>query len=317
MPITSPNPELTAREACRETLDELGRKVRSRAERVRKDPSNEKQVHKLRTATRRAGSAAAFFEPVLSSKRAKKAQKQWKKFRKAAGVPREADVLLGVVERFEGEHPLAARAVRDRLESNRKKAVGRLRQQCRKKNRSKAGARVEKLIKSIRGGKNRTFRDLARESIGEALKDLRKEIKQDSGSLDDLHEIRIAEKRLRYCIEIAASCCPEAAADILDRLTGIQDELGRLNDLRDLTTVLHKVRKSDDPDPDTAREIDGLLEAVEGEVARGASTARDWLASDAASILLGEIAGAFGVEGEQRDAEGCREEAAQWSKNAT
>jgi CHAD domain len=46
----------------------------------------------------------------------------------------------------------------------------------------------------------------------------------------ELHNLRIAAKRLRYTLEIFAEVLPEKSADVIEALTRVQDGLGALHD---------------------------------------------------------------------------------------
>lgn len=54
----------------------------------------------------------------------------------------------------------------------------------------------------------------------------------------ELHNLRIAAKRLRYTLEVFAEVLPEGCASIIDELTHIQDELGALHDSDVLIALL-------------------------------------------------------------------------------
>ncbi len=47
---------------------------------------------------------------------------------------------------------------------------------------------------------------------------------------DELHDLRIAAKRLRYTLEIFADVLPEESASVIEEVTQIQEELGALHD---------------------------------------------------------------------------------------
>ena len=49
-------------------------------------------------------------------------------------------------------------------------------------------------------------------------------------NIRELHDLRIAAKRLRYTLEIFEEVLPEASKSIVKELTQIQDELGALHD---------------------------------------------------------------------------------------
>ena len=47
---------------------------------------------------------------------------------------------------------------------------------------------------------------------------------------DELHDLRIAAKRLRYTLEIFADVLPEESSSVVEEVTQIQEELGALHD---------------------------------------------------------------------------------------
>lgn len=47
---------------------------------------------------------------------------------------------------------------------------------------------------------------------------------------DELHNLRIASKRLRYTLEIFADVLPEESSSVIEEVTQIQEELGALHD---------------------------------------------------------------------------------------
>ena len=47
---------------------------------------------------------------------------------------------------------------------------------------------------------------------------------------DELHDLRIASKRLRYTLEIFADVLPEESSSVIEEVTQIQEELGALHD---------------------------------------------------------------------------------------
>ncbi len=52
----------------------------------------------------------------------------------------------------------------------------------------------------------------------------------DSQRSDELHNLRIASKRLRYTLEIFADVLPEESASVIEEVTQIQEELGAFHD---------------------------------------------------------------------------------------
>ena len=60
---------------------------------------------------------------------------------------------------------------------------------------------------------------------------------EDPGQVVELHNMRIAAKRLRYALEIFDVCFPDSK-DVLQEVTGIQEDLGDIHDLDVLIDLL-------------------------------------------------------------------------------
>lgn len=65
-------------------------------------------------------------------------------------------------------------------------------------------------------------------------------------NIRELHDLRIAAKRLRYTLEIFEDVLPEASKSIVEELTQIQDELGALHDSDVLIALLRLCLGSQD-----------------------------------------------------------------------
>ncbi|HEU5377841.1 MAG TPA: CHAD domain-containing protein [Ktedonobacteraceae bacterium] len=78
-------------------------------------------------------------------------------------------------------------------------------------------------------------------------------------NIQELHDMRITAKRLRYTLEIFAAYLPAASQKIVEELTQLQDELGAMHDSEVMLALLHL---SLQPATDSARS-----EQVETELA--------------------------------------------------
>lgn len=58
-------------------------------------------------------------------------------------------------------------------------------------------------------------------------------------NIQELHDMRIAAKRLRYTLEIFAVYLPAASQKIVEELAQLQDELGALHDSEVMLALLH------------------------------------------------------------------------------
>lgn len=56
---------------------------------------------------------------------------------------------------------------------------------------------------------------------------------------DELHDLRIAAKRLRYTLEIFSDVLPEESSSIIEEVTQIQEELGNLHDSDVMVALLN------------------------------------------------------------------------------
>lgn len=91
-------------------------------------------------------------------------------------------------------------------------------------------------------GQCSTFASLARLSIGERSRAVAEAASADLSEPADLHSLRIAVKRLRYAVEVFASCmAPEAVERVYPQLIEAQEFLGAANDARDLAAWLEDV----------------------------------------------------------------------------
>jgi hypothetical protein len=86
-----------------------------------------------------------------------------------------------------------------------------------------------------------SFRDNARRVIAVRLDELLSwhEALDDPALMTELHDMRIAAKRLRYALEMFDVCFPESTG-VLKDLSGLQEELGDIHDLDMLTVLLRK-----------------------------------------------------------------------------
>ena len=84
-----------------------------------------------------------------------------------------------------------------------------------------------------------------------------------------LHAVRIAVKKLRYALEVAAEAAHVKSSPDLKQLRRVQDVLGRLHDLQVLIDRARDVQASlTPPDINAWRELDGLVVALEEDCRR-------------------------------------------------
>ncbi len=190
-------------------------------------------VHQLRTGCRRATAAVEAFRPLMSGK-PKSLKKLLRRIRKAAGPARDADVLLA---RFEGQSPaeedlddVVAPLISQRIRAQ--EALVTVAEDSRSGKLKKA---VRRTLKSLgRGDRDHHPTSIARFGRG-ALQAAAQPLFQLASipqpAITQLHELRIAGKRLRYSIELFHGVFPpEMRGEVYPVVEELQERLGRLND---------------------------------------------------------------------------------------
>lgn len=81
-----------------------------------------------------------------------------------------------------------------------------------------------------------------------------------------LHNLRIAAKRLRYTLEIFADVLPPESSSMLDEMTKVQEELGSLHDTDVMIALvrhcLKPVESQNDSDTPSEQQADGGQEEI-------------------------------------------------------
>ncbi|HXG08289.1 MAG TPA: CHAD domain-containing protein [Gemmataceae bacterium] len=198
-----------------------------------KDPEH---VHQLRVATRRAGAALDIFSVCLPTKVYKTARKRLRRLRRAAGEARDWDVfLLTLTARQRGRRPQPgidflmgyALAQRVAAQEHLREANARLP--------SSFDRLLAETVAAVHRPRSdsgpRTLIDLARPLLTRLLKELDQAAARDLENYDNLHQVRIAGKRLRYAMEVFAACFdPPFREELYPAVEEMQEILGRAND---------------------------------------------------------------------------------------
>jgi CHAD domain-containing protein len=199
-----------------------------------KDPE---YVHQLRVGTRRAGAALQIFSLCLPEKVYRKTRKRLRRQRRAAGAARDWDVFLASLGEPSCKSTGRARPGFDFLVgyalSQRVSAQDHLQE---------ANAdfpfAFDRLVADTLHALRRpdadgmeTLLDLACPVLNERLRRLEEAAANDLESYENLHQVRIAGKRLRYAMEVFADCyAPEFREQHYTAVEEMQEILGRAND---------------------------------------------------------------------------------------
>jgi CHAD domain-containing protein len=192
-------------------------------------------VHRLRVATRRTLAAFDVFEDVLPAKRAAWFRKRLRLLRRAAGDARDLDVLTGRLRQDDGK-PAPARQARARLlamlAKQRTVSRGPIRDLYERLADADWPARVDDLMERVaERGRGVTFGIYARERFGPLVEHFFAVADHRLRDADEIHQLRIEAKKLRYTVEIFAGVFPAATlARCQDALERLQQTLGDFTD---------------------------------------------------------------------------------------
>ena len=233
-----------ARESLRLRLAHVERTLPLAANQYRNRPEH---VHRLRVGCRRATAALSTFRPLGVGK--EKRLKGWlRRLRRAAGPARDADVLIARFQKEDYPDSRLPEVVMERLYRLRKKAQQSILAIDSESDRFHRV--IEKYLASLTQAAkihDVLFGSYAREALStvagkflalaEALSLQQHQEQKDHDhqclrpTIDQLHQLRIVGKRLRYSIELFHSVFPEALRqEIYPKLRQLQDRLGALND---------------------------------------------------------------------------------------
>jgi CHAD domain-containing protein len=190
-------------------------------------------VHQLRIWTRRTAAALRLFAEVIGRRR-KWMKRTLRKLRRAAGEVRDCDVHRARLERGATAPTRAVQELKQRRRAARKefKAI-----RSRLKTDDLLQSRSEQLLAGIQWQKRHSssaappFADWYRRQIvplGDRFLDLAgRDVTDDR----QLHEMRIAGKRLRYALELAGPALPAGPLrQLYNALSALQDRLGEVCD---------------------------------------------------------------------------------------
>ncbi len=207
-------------------------------------------VHQARVASRRLREAVPVLARDVASRKGKKAQRTLGKLTRALGTVRELDVTLTVLDGLarEGRAPAAAMDdVRLHVVAERERRRVRMLQRLGRIDIGKLERRLAAIGSTLQDTSSEHWRAALAGRIAKRARALGAAISA-AGQLYDaesLHRVRIAVKKLRYALEIAAGTGTEAAAPLVGTLKRAQDALGRLHDLQVLEGHVAAVQERD------------------------------------------------------------------------
>lgn len=219
-------------------------------------------AHKLRVATRRSAAALDLFERCVRKKDHRRWRRALRRIRRAAGQVRDMDVLTTLLLRVQKKASPDTHAAIDFLlheaRERRREGEKRLIRAAERHPRSRLREMRRTMLRNLReregdGASERLlFRDAGRATLREILADFRAAGEADLSSIEALHGLRLAGKRLRYATEVFGPLLGEqSAGSLLPMLEELQESLGAINDSDQMVAFLRSVLGESEPDADS------------------------------------------------------------------
>jgi CHAD domain-containing protein len=212
------------------------------------DWSDPEGVHDMRVSSRRLRGALRDFMPYLHKRSLSVVLKQIRDVADALGAVRDQDVAIMGLQKLAASAPVEAAAILDQLIRVREEIRTQARKDLQKSLQKGPLKQLQRdfvvamdsatvnskqpRLKNAQGKVEVTYRDLARSTIMERLKEVEK---LSDGlyrplRIKPLHKMRIAAKRLRYALELFEPCWGPGISMFAKKVAALQTSLGELHD---------------------------------------------------------------------------------------
>ena len=214
--------------------------------------SDPEALHDVRVAVRRLTSALDVFADGLEEEPRRRARRMLRRDAEPLGArprPRRADRARPQVPQVgargrAGRHGARAGAARERARRGR----GRPGARHRGARRPRAAGGAGRGLRGVKAGRVKGLRPgsrlggAARRIAAQRIADMLQfdEAVRDPANIRELHDLRIAAKRLRYTLEVLGGALGPAAAAVEDEARALQDVLGEVHDCDVLAPRLQK-----------------------------------------------------------------------------
>lgn len=253
----------TIRPALGVAADLLSRRLRALKRHLRAAVAGDAVgTHRARVASRRLREAV----PVLAapSKARRRARESIRRVTRALGTVREMDVTMKVLDELSAWPQLPPTALEDLrahviAERERRRAI--MLERFSRVNVQKLTKRLDALAGQLSRTSDHPWRDVLITRIRRRATRLARAV-DNAGQMyapDRLHEVRIAAKKLRYALELAADARVAAARTLVATLKRTQETLGRLHDLQ---IIQHHVAAVQARPPERRGAADGGLDVI-------------------------------------------------------
>lgn len=235
-------------------------------------------LHRARVASRRLRELLPLLE--LPASRGRKIRRRLRKVTARLGSVRELDVLMLLVDELHMSrrpHRAALGQIAMTVSKERDETRKRLPDRLPKSHLRRAAKKLRRVVDELREGEEssrrpaRAWRWALDARIARRASRLR-EAMENAGTVylpNQLHEVRLAAKKMRYTLELASEISGAVAPSDLRVLRRAQDLLGRLHDVELLVGRARQEQTSISP-PNLAawRGVDELIVALENDCRR-------------------------------------------------
>ena len=224
-------------------------------------------VHDLRVASRRAAATLRLFDPWLPQPASRKMQSRLNRVRRAAGPARDLDVIEERLSRLAAAGGATSQlsAAIDRVRVQRSKAQKPILRSYRKARKRKWLGRQARTLSEQVEWRGRGAEPLLSDwAVGALLPSLQRFVDRSFDDLTDaraLHRMRIAEKRVRYSLEVIDGAPGSPLGDVMPVLVDLQRRLGEINDHHAACSLM--LRWRDRSKDEGTREVFAHLAAFE------------------------------------------------------
>ena len=198
-------------------------------------------VHAMRVATRRLRSALRDFAPLMKRHPLKKVKKDLKRIADALGAARDQDVAIVALETLQEKVEIAPIkagigklieercSVRERAQFELMKTLAVSAIETLEK---RFTAAIDEATSRKKSARVVSFNEAGRDAVAASLQDFcdLSASLYEPFNIEDLHELRIAAKRLRYAIELFTACWGKAIAPFAVEIAEMQSFLGEVHD---------------------------------------------------------------------------------------
>ena len=222
-------------------------------------------MHQARVATRRLREAVPVLTTGVKGARTRKARGKIRRLTKALGTVRELDVTLHVLDELARRPGIPRNALEDVrahvvLERDDRRSL--MLERLDGVNAEKLGRRLRAVGAVLTESGVEKWREVLALRIVKRARRFTAAV-QEAGLIyapERLHQVRIAAKKLRYALELAADAGVAAAQAPVKALKRVQDRLGRLHDLQ---VLQHYVAEVHAAPPERRGSADGGLDAIQ------------------------------------------------------